>query len=69
MLEFGRREELPLRIAVANSASDGVAAVGVLAGGLIAQGLGQLPVLWIAVGCQALAFALVAGGVREPRRR
>ena len=69
VLEFGRREELPLRIAVANSASDGVAAVGVLAGGLIAQAVGQLPVLWIAVGCQALAFALVAGGVREPRRR
>jgi len=69
VLEFGSREQLPLRIAVANSASELVAAVGALAGGLLAVVLGQAPVIWIAVACQAVAFALVCVGVAEPRRR
>lgn len=69
VLEFGTREQLPLRIAVANSASELVAAVGALAGGVLAVAVGQVPVIWGAVGCQAVAFLLVAVGVEEPRRR
>jgi predicted MFS family arabinose efflux permease len=58
-----------LRIAVANSASELVAAIGALAGGLLAMALGQAPVIWIAVACQAVAFGLIWVGVKEPRRR
>jgi MFS family permease len=69
VLEFGSRQNLPMRIAVANSASELVAAVGSLAGGVLAVAVGQVPVIWAAVACQAVAFALVCVGVREPRRR
>jgi predicted MFS family arabinose efflux permease len=68
VLEFGSREQLPLRIAVANSASELVAAVGALAGGLLAVALGQAMVIWIAVACQAVAFTLIWVGVTDPRR-
>jgi MFS family permease len=68
VLEFGSREQLPLRIAVANSASELVAAVGAIAGGVLAVAVGQVPVIWTAVACQAVAFALVYAGVKEPRR-
>ena len=37
--------------------------------GFFAVAVGQVPVIWGAVACQAVAFALVAVGVREPRRR
>ena len=69
VLEFGSREQLPLRIAVANSASELVAAIGALAGGVLAVGVGQEPVLWIATGFQAVAFGIVALRVTDPRRR
>ena len=69
VLEFGTREQLPLRIAVANSASELVAAVGALAGGALAVAVGQAPVIWTAVAFQAVAFALICVGVKDPRRR
>jgi MFS family permease len=69
VLEFGSRDQLPMRIAVANSASELVAAVGSLAGGLLAVAVGQVPVIWAAVGCQAVAFTLVCASVTDPRRR
>jgi MFS family permease len=69
VLEFGSREQLPLRIAVANSASELVAAVGALVGGILAEAIGQAPVIEIAIACQALALGVVAFGVAEPRNR
>lgn len=69
VLEFGSRQNLPMRIAVANSASELVAAVGSLVGGVLAVAVGQVPVICAAVACQAVAFTLVCIGVKEPRRR
>ena len=69
VLEFGSREQLPLRIAVANAASELVAAFGALAGGLLVLVVGHVPVIVFAVACQAVALAVVAFGVEEPRRR
>ena len=69
VLEFGRRRNLPMRIAVANSASEFVAAVGALAGGLLAMAFSYVGVFWIALAFQATAFAVVAFAVEEPRRR
>jgi len=43
--------------------------LGALAGGALAMAIGQAPVIWIAVACQAVAFVLVAVGVEDPRRR
>lgn len=58
-----------MRIAVANSASEFVAAVSAVLGGLLAVVLSYVGVFWIALGCQAAAFILVALTVDEPRRR
>jgi len=69
VLEFGSREQLPLRIAVANTASELVTAVGALLGGVLAAAVGSGPVIVVAIGCQALALGVVAVGVVEPRSR
>ncbi len=68
VLEFGARRNLPMRIAVANSASELVAALSVIAGGVLAATLSYVGVFWIAIACQTLAFAVIALGVDEPRR-
>ena len=69
VLEFGSRHNLPMRIAVANSASELVAAAGAIAGGLLVVLLSYHAVFWIAIVFQSLAFAIVVFGVREPRSR
>lgn len=56
-LEFGHRDDLPLRIAIANSASELAGSLGPLLGGAIAAAFGY-PLVFVA----SIAF-LVAGGV------
>lgn len=67
VLEFGSRHDLPLRIAVANSASELVAAVGAVLGGLLGMLVSHEAVFAVAIGSQALALAIVVTSVREPR--
>jgi MFS family permease len=69
VLEFGSRHNLPLRIAVANSASELVAAGGAVAGGVLAVWLSLEAVFAVAIACQAVALVIVAVSVRDPRRR
>lgn len=69
VLEFGSRENLPLRIAVANSASELVGAVAPLAGGLLAAGFSYPVVFWTAIAFQLAAVGWVAVAVAEPRAR
>jgi MFS family permease len=69
VLEFGRRRNLPMRIAVANSASELVAALGAVLGGVLVSVLSYVGVFWIAIGFQLAAVAIVAFFVDEPRRR
>jgi MFS family permease len=69
VLEFGSRENLPMRIAVANSASELVAAIGAIGGGLIAVALGYTTLFWTAIVCQVAALLIVAFAVDEPRSR
>ena len=68
VLEFGSRSGLPLRIAVANSASELVTALSTLAGGLLAISVGYEWVFGVAVGFQAIGLAVVGLGVVEPRQ-
>jgi MFS family permease len=68
-LEFGARDDLPMRIAVANAASDLVAAIGAVLGGVLVAAFSYLPVFWTAIAFQLAALALVIWGVDEPRRR
>jgi MFS family permease len=69
VLEFGSRRNLPLRIAVANSASELVGAVGPLLGGLLAVTVSYVAVFWTAIAFQFAALLLVLLYVRDPRHR
>ena len=68
VLEFGSRENLPMRIAVANSASEAVATVGALAGGVLAALLSYVALFLIAIAFQLAALVVVVRFVDEPRR-
>lgn len=69
VLEFGSRHNLPLRIAVANSASELVAAFGAVAGGVLAMTVSLEAVFGVAVVSQAIALGIVVTSVRDPRGR
>ncbi|MGD8415936.1 MAG: MFS transporter [Pseudomonadales bacterium] len=68
-LEFGRREDLPARIAVANTASEFMGSIGPLAGGFIAASFGYHAVFAVAVAFLAAGGLMVQLKVRDPRRR
>ena len=69
VLEFGDREDLPMRIAVANAAQEGVGAIGPLLGGVIAVTAGLNTLYTVAIVFQALAIMMVMLWVDEPRHR
>jgi MFS family permease len=69
VLEFGSRANLPMRIAVANSAAEGVGVVAPLLGGALAAAFSYPVVIASAIGFKLMAFALTAAWVEEPRRR
>ena len=69
VLEFGSRHNLPLRIAVANSASELVAAFGAVLGGVLGMLVSYTAVFAVAIACQAIALVVVVFSVREPRGR
>jgi MFS family permease len=69
VLEFGAREDLPMRIAVANSAAELVGGVGPLLGGALAMLWSYTAVFWTAIAFQLAAVFVVLRFVEEPRRR
>ncbi|MBW2413125.1 MAG: MFS transporter [Deltaproteobacteria bacterium] len=69
VLEFGGREDLPLRIALTNTTAEIVGVIGPVSGGLIALWFGYLPVFWVALAFQGAALAIMWLRVREPRTR
>ncbi len=69
VLEFGVREDLPMRIAMVNSAQSLVQVVGVIAGGYLAQSLGFEEVFIAALLAKLAAAWLLWSRVDEPRRR
>jgi MFS family permease len=69
VLEFGAREDLPMRVAVSNTASELTGAVTPLVAGLLADTASYGLVFALAIACKAAAFAIVWLRVDEPRRR
>ena len=67
ILEFGSREELPMRIAVSATAESITATLGPLVGGGLADILGYDTVFGISLGFLTVAFALLVVAVKEPR--
>ena len=69
ILEFGAREDLPMRIAVANAATSAMMALGPLVGGLVAATYSYSAVFALAVTVKLAAILTVALWVDEPRKR
>ncbi|MEE4280533.1 MAG: MFS transporter [Pseudomonadales bacterium] len=67
-LEFGNRDDLPVRIAIANTASEIAGTIGPLLGGLLAAYFGYLSVFICSIGFLVIGGAVVRFYVPEPRR-
>lgn len=68
-LEFGHRDEVPMRLAVANAASELAGMLAPLLGGLLVVTLGYAAVFSSSALCLAGASLILLLGVPEPRRR
>jgi len=66
-LEFGHRDDVPLRIAIANSSSEVAGTIGPLLGGILAAWLGYEAVFICSVAFLLLGGVLVSAYVPEPR--
>lgn len=69
VLEFGGREDLPMRIAIANTAASIFGATGPILGGVLAVSFSYASVLWTAIVFKVSALILVWLFVEEPRHR
>lgn len=67
ILEFGSRDDLPMRIAVSATAESITATLGPLIGGQLADLIGFDRVFGISLGFLAVAILLLVTAVREPR--
>ena len=68
-LEFGARDDLPMRIGILNTAISFMSGLGPLLGGLIVHGVSFEWVFGLSIICLALAIALIFWKVDEPRHR
>lgn len=69
ILEFGTREDLPMRIAMMNTSIATMNAVGPLLGGFIAHFFSFNVVFVVSAAMLTMSFATVALAVKEPRSR
>jgi predicted MFS family arabinose efflux permease len=67
VLEFGRREDLPLRIGAANSTTEAMGVIAPLAGGVIVKAWSFQAMFACAIAFKLAAAALVLLRLREPR--
>lgn len=69
ILEFGDRDDLPMRIAVSATAESITATAGPLIGGVVAEIYGYNVVFMASLGFLVSAFVVLVLAVRDPRRR
>ena len=69
VLEFGTREDLPMRIALAQSGEQLVNVIAPLLGGLIIASVSYVPMFYVAIAVQLGALAVTVLKVRDPRHR
>ncbi|MBX3708122.1 MAG: MFS transporter [Pseudomonadales bacterium] len=68
-LEFGHRDDLPMRLAIANTAAELAGTIGPLAGGIIAHAYGYPSLFLVSVAFLVAGGLMVALRVPEPRHR
>lgn len=69
ILEFGSREEMPMRLAISSSAEGITSSVSPIVGGIVADALGYPAVFGISIGFLVLGLACLILMVKEPRNR
>ncbi len=69
VLEFGSRDDIPMRLALSTSTETIIASLGPLSGGIIAALFGYTPLFWISIAFLALSLITLLIVVREPRHR
>ena len=68
VLEFGKTHELPMLIAITNTASYLMMAVGPLMGGIIATHFGYQQIFWLALAVKTMSV-LIVWTIKDPRNR
>ena len=68
-LEFGNIKNLPMRIALANTAAEFAGAIGPLLGGLLATQFSYQAVFWVSVSFLTIGGLMILWLVPEPRQR
>lgn len=69
ILEFGNREEMPMRLAISSSAEGITSSISPIVGGLVADALGYPAVFGISIGFLVLGLVCLVLMVKEPRDR
>jgi MFS family permease len=69
VLEFGEREDTPMRLALSTTVEGAISSIGPLAGGLLAYAAGYHALMWCALSLLIAAFCVILFRVREPRLR
>ncbi len=69
VLEFGNRDDIPMRLALSTTAETTMATIGPIIGGVIAAVFGLIPVFLISIAALGLALAVLLVAVKEPRFR
>jgi MFS family permease len=67
ILEFGPRDDLPMRIAVSATAESITATLAPLIGGQVADVFGYNVVFGLSIGVLAAGLLLLVAAVKEPR--
>jgi MFS family permease len=69
VLEFGTRDDIPMRLALTATAQGAMNAIGPLLGGLIAQTLGYNVLFGTSMGLLVVSLVVLLAKVEEPRFR
>ncbi len=69
VLEFGARDDIPMRLALTTTAQGAMNTIGPLAGGLIAATLGYQALFGVSVSLLAMSLIVLLARVEEPRYR
>ena len=69
ILEFGNREEMPMRIAISSSAEGITSSISPILGGLVADAFGYPAVFGISIGFLVIGLVALLLLVKEPRHR
>jgi MFS family permease len=67
VLEFGAREDMPMRLALSTTAETSVAAIGPLIGGVVATALGFASLIGLSIALLVVALAVLLFLVGDPR--